>query len=81
MGWARSKQRHVTIFETKRLAVVGPGRDIEERHPRRTISWVEHKRCFTWSADPAQAEQAIHMCDLERWNERCDKPCERFQTT
>ena len=35
---------------TKRLAVVGPGRD---------------KR-FMWSADLAQAEQAIHMCDLDR---------------
>ena len=26
--------------------------------------WVEHKRCFTWSA---QAEKAIHMCDLAVW--------------
>ena len=56
MGCARSKPR----------GVVGPGRDSEGRFLKRAIRWVEHKRCFTWSGDPAQNEQAIHMCDLDR---------------
>ena len=49
-------------FETLRLAVVGPGRDSDERFLKRTIRWVEHKRSITWSADPTQAEQPVHMC-------------------
>ena len=56
--------------ETKRLAVVGPGRDSDERLLKRTIRWVEHKRSFTWSADPTQAEQPIHTC-LDRAGTKC----------
>ena len=62
---------------------MGPGRDSEGRFLKRAIRLVEHKRCITWSADPAEAEKAIHMCDLDRagtnrWNKPC---CERLQTT
>ena len=64
LGKVETTLRH--HFETKRLAVVGPGRDSEERFLKRTIRWVEHRRCCTWTADQAQAEQAIHMCDLDR---------------
>ena len=53
-------------FETKRLAVVCPSRHSEDRFLKRTVRWVKHKRCFTWSGDPAQAQQATHMCDLDR---------------
>ena len=63
-GKVETTRRH--HFETKRLAVVGLGRDREERFLKRTIRWLEHKRCFTCSADPAQAEQAIYMRDLDR---------------
>ena len=42
-------------FETTRLAVVGPGRDSEEGLLKRTTRWVEHRRCFTWSACSLQA--------------------------
>ena len=66
MGWDRSKQTLRNHFETKRLAVVTPGGESEGRHVKRTTRWVEHKRCFTWTAGPAQAGQAIHMCDLDR---------------
>ena len=52
-------------FETRRLAVA-PGRDSEVRFPKRTIRWVGQKRCFAWSADPDQAEQTIHMCEMDR---------------
>ena len=48
------------------MAVVGPGRDREGRFLQRATPCVEHKRSVTWSADPAQAGQAIHMCDLDR---------------
>ena len=58
-------------FETERLAVVGPGRDSEGRSLKQTVRWVEHKRCCRWTADPAQAEQAIHMCDLDRVETKC----------
>ena len=45
---------------------MGPGRDSEGRFLKRTIRWVKHKPCFTKYADPAQAEQAGHMCYLDR---------------
>ena len=45
---------------------MGPGRDSEGRFLKRTTRSVEHKRCFAWSANPAQPEQAVHMCDLDR---------------
>ena len=52
--------------ETKRVAVVGPGRVSEGRFLGRTKRWAEHTCCSTWTADPTQAEQAIDMCDLDR---------------
>ena len=60
LGKAETTLRH--HVETKRLAVVGPGRDSDERLLKRTIRWVEHIRSITWSDDPTQAEQPIHKC-------------------
>ena len=45
-----------THFETKRPAVVGPGRDSEVRFLSTHGTLVECQRCFAWSADLAQAE-------------------------
>ena len=57
---ARSKQRNVT-FSAARRPLSWVQAETDAQYGR-----VEHKRCFTRFADPAQAEQAIHMYDLDR---------------
>ena len=76
-GGSGSKLHYENHFETTSLAVVGPGRDSEGRFLKRTICWVEHKRCPTWfrqNRPPTCVTQTV----LERM---VDKACSlKFQT-
>ena len=64
-------------FETTR-----PGRN-SERFLKRTLRWVEQKRCLTWSADFAQVRfQARPVCNWTVLERKVAKACcERLQTT
>ena len=58
-------------FETKRFTIIGLGKDTEGFFLTPTIRWNGHKRCFMWSADPAQAKQAMQMCECDRAGTKC----------
>ena len=54
--WSRSKQR----YETSR------DQEARCRGFQQHDTLIEHKRCIASSADLALAEQAFHLCDLDR---------------
>ena len=67
----RSKSTLRNHFETKRFTIIGLGKDTEGFFLTPTIRWNGHKRCFMWSADPAQAKQSMQMCECDRAGTRC----------
>ena len=58
-------------LETKRFAIIGLGKDTEGFFLKSSIRWNGYKLCCMWSCDPAQAKQAIQMCESDRAAMKC----------
>ena len=64
-AWAWSKQRYVITSKPRGLMWWVQVETARGAFLKRTIRWVEHRRCFKWSADLAQDKQEIHMGHLD----------------